>query len=181
MTNGSGIPINGLDKDNFTLKEDGVAQTIRSFEENGAGRSHSVAGKAITEDILLLDEVNTRYADATYARHCLRRLIEKPGAKLEGPTSLLALTGDGLAVLQGPTQDGNALLRALDGHNPTLPPEPDLDWLRVLDYHKQSDDRPGTRLALRHHTRHFDRTASGAHDPLHNRSHRCSVGGLPGR
>jgi VWFA-related protein len=120
VSNGSGHPLSGLDKNAFTIKEDGVAQSIRTFEENGPGRSHS-ADTATTEDILLLDEVNTRYADAAYARHCLHRLVEKHGAKLEEPTSLLVLTGDGLAVLHEPTQDGNALLRALDGRNPTLP------------------------------------------------------------
>ena len=120
VTDANGRPVEGLQKSDFTLLEDGTQQAVSGFEAHGSSHPTDTP-EAPAQNILLLDEVNTRFTNLAFARKCVHRLIEQHGAQLEQPTSLLVLVDHGLIVLQEPTRDGNALLAAMDRHHPALP------------------------------------------------------------
>src|SRR5271157_532468 len=116
----NGRPLDGLKRSDFAVKEDNQEQAVVTFEDHGPA-AKDPDRSASAQNIILIDEVNTRLTDAAFTRHCLHKLVEKYGTKLEHPTSLLVLTGQGIRVLQPATRDGSALLASLDRHNPTMP------------------------------------------------------------
>jgi hypothetical protein len=62
--------VNGLNSDDFTVQQDGRAQTIRSFEAPKAAASHSQARSesGAPAIILVLDLLNSPFSDAGYLR-----------------------------------------------------------------------------------------------------------------
>lgn len=134
VTDKAGRPVSALGTADFTLFEDGQPQTIASFEASaGAGpapdphaghaskESSPVPRPELAQVILLLDEMNTSFKDLAYARYCVEKLLRKDGGQLQQSTALMALTDQGLKLLQDSTRDGNALWTSLDRHSPQLP------------------------------------------------------------
>ena len=124
-------PVTDLTKDDFRVFEDGVPQTIRTFESPAAHAlpPSVVAGtdkdtvfdpaqpanfgqSAVT--VLVLDQLNTHFADSSFARRSLRDYLLKQPELLTQPTSLLTIYEHNFAQLHGFTRDRSALLKALD-------------------------------------------------------------------
>jgi VWFA-related protein len=141
-----GKPVTNLTKDDFTVLEDGVAQTIASFESAGGhGKSSApvAAGTANHESkssvqvsavqvspvqvspqaltILVLDELNGEVKDQAYGRAAIEKFLAKHGPRLEQPTSLMLLGQKRIEFLHDYTQDPHSLVEALHGRHAELP------------------------------------------------------------
>jgi len=115
----AGRPVLGLNKSDFALREDGRAQSIAFFE--AATSAAPVAeSHLLPQTILLIDELNAQFEDFSYARFCVRKLLQQKGP-LNQLTALMVLTDQGLKVLQDYTRDPEALERALQNHHSALP------------------------------------------------------------
>jgi VWFA-related protein len=124
--------VTGLTRDDFTITEDKQPQRIFSFEapdEHGLSDSDSesdgsakavVEGKAPTT-ILVLDLLNTQYADFAFVRDETRKFLLKQPEELPAPSEMLVLGNTALTVLLKPTRSRQDLLAALD-HLPSALP-----------------------------------------------------------
>jgi VWFA-related protein len=132
VTNRNGEVRNDLRREDFHIAEDGVAQTIVSFQppseqETPAGEPiHSTADlqrRALHApiNIIVLDEINTRFEDMAYARYALKKYLNAQPAQVQAPTMLIAVSVDHLRVLHDYTQDRAAILAALDAHLTAYP------------------------------------------------------------
>jgi len=92
----NGKPVTSLTKDDFTVLEDGVPQTIASFESasskgnpaaatgksnNSPNSSAPVSPQALT--ILVLDELNSEVFDQAYGRNAIEKFLAKHGERLQ--------------------------------------------------------------------------------------------------
>jgi VWFA-related protein len=109
-------PVDGLTRNDFIIKEDNIPQSIRSFERTSVDSPER--SQQAPETILLIDQLNTRYSDFSYARSSLKKLFARNGGMLSRPTTLMYLRDTGLKVLAGPSQSGALLESALE----RLPP-----------------------------------------------------------
>ncbi len=141
VTDRSGRSVKNLSQNDFTVLEDGVAQTVTSFEAPEAGRSEPGRHRDRSEpavdaeksgeqnappspqalDILVLDELNSEVLDQAYARGSIDKFLDKRGPHLQQPTSLMLLGQKRLELLHDYTQDGNALKDALRRRHAELP------------------------------------------------------------
>src|ERR1700691_4742818 len=126
VTDKSGNHITGLKKEDFTVLENGGEQKIATFEEitsdahrlsrpaNPNEFSNSVAGTGFNRRITLmvLDLVNTRFADQAYARQDLLKYLTQSVDQHE-PTALYTLTRSGIHVIHDFTTDPRILVAAL--------------------------------------------------------------------
>jgi len=145
----TGKPVTDLTKDDFRVFEDGIPQPIRSFEPPALHALPPSAAAATAKDtvfdpaqpanfgqsavtVLVLDQLNTHFADSSFARRSLRDYLLKQPELLTQPTSLLTIFEHNFAQLQGFTRDRSALLKALDAapvHNAwTLETSNTADW-----------------------------------------------------
>jgi VWFA-related protein len=126
VTDKSGNHISGLKKEDFTVLENGAEQKIATFEEitsdarrlsrpaNPNEFSNSVAGGSSNRRITLivLDFINTRFADQAYARQDLLKYLIQSVDQRE-PTALYTLTRNGIHVIHDFTTDPHILVAAL--------------------------------------------------------------------
>jgi VWFA-related protein len=123
--------VTGLTRDDFTVYEDKTEQTVRSFE---APEQHLLpAGVQIdsTADlakapnapvtVLVLDELNTRFEDMSFARNSLQKYLNAQPERLTQPTALIAATNTSFQLLQDYTLNRGAVLMALKDHFPEYP------------------------------------------------------------
>jgi VWFA-related protein len=123
--------VHGLARGDFTIYEDKALQTIRTFE---APDQHRLpAGVAIdsTADlakapnaavtVLVLDELNTRFEDMSFARAELTKYLNAQPATLTQPTALIAATNTKFQLLHDYTLDRQAVLDSLKSHFPEYP------------------------------------------------------------
>jgi VWFA-related protein len=123
----SGIPISGLQKEQFALKQDGKPRSIAVFEEvkTTSDRLHRSEGEHGTFsnyetdgneyhrlNTILLDFVNTPFADQIHAKNELVRFLTE-AAESGDPMCLLALNRSGLTVLHNFTENPKLLAEAL--------------------------------------------------------------------
>jgi VWFA-related protein len=134
VTDQSGKPVDGLTQRDFKILQDGQPQTIRSFEppsahgENVESTTQSATAQSVAAPldparpaefgvapvtILVLDQLNTHFADSSYARRELGDYIRKQPATLAYPATLFTLYENHTRQLQGFTRDRAALLKAL--------------------------------------------------------------------
>jgi VWFA-related protein len=118
VTDKQGNVVTGLTRNDFVIREDNTPQSIQSFDAVTAGRSTE---DAAPHTMLLVDELNTHFADMAYTRYSVNRLLHHDGVKLQQPTALYILSNDGLHVLQNYTRDPAAIDAALRSHKATLP------------------------------------------------------------
>ena len=129
VTDTAGKPVDGLNASEFQILEDGILQRIQSFEQPSAhillpasiaasasavfdpARPASFGHSPVT--ILVLDQLNTHFADSSFARRSLRDYLAGQPALLLRPTSLLSVTDNGFRQLQQFTRDRDTLLHAL--------------------------------------------------------------------
>jgi VWFA-related protein len=133
----SGAHISGLKKEEFALKQDGKSLPIAVFEEvttdsTGPRRSDAVLGTYSNVEtatghyhrlnIIVLDFVNTPFADQASARNALLKFVSEVAQSGE-PMCLLALTRRGLTLLHDFTDDPKLLadpLRKAGSNNPPM-------------------------------------------------------------
>jgi len=126
VTDKSGNHITGLKKEDFTVLENGAEQKVATFEEitsdaqrmtrprNPNEFSNSLAGGSTNRRITLivLDFINTKFADQAYARQDLLKYLTQSVDQHE-PTALYTLTRNGIQVIHDFTTDPRVLVAAL--------------------------------------------------------------------
>ena len=128
-TDASHQPVDDLKSADFHVFEQGKLQSIRSFEPPSGHRlpeTTAAAGLTAAFDpaspasfgrspvnVLVLDQLNTHFADSAFARGALKDFLLKQPALLPQPTTLLALADNKFHILQPFTRDRDALLHAL--------------------------------------------------------------------
>lgn len=120
-------PVTGLMPDDFSITENKVQQKIAGFTawtppaKQQVVPIHSTAQLDRVEpevpvNILVLDEVSTRFEDLAFARYSLQRYLKAQGDTLLEPTMLVAANYHNVAILQDYTTSRKAVLNALDHH-----------------------------------------------------------------
>ncbi|HEY0308289.1 MAG TPA: VWA domain-containing protein [Acidobacteriaceae bacterium] len=127
--------VTNLKKEDFTVLEDKQPQKIRTFELPAAHvMPAATAGKAIVTSaadlpkigdapitLLVLDELNTQFADMAYARHELEKYLLAQPEVLKQPTALLVASNTKFQLLRDYTQNRADVLSALKKHFPEYP------------------------------------------------------------
>ncbi|HVW11410.1 MAG TPA: VWA domain-containing protein [Bryobacteraceae bacterium] len=143
VTDGKGVPVQGLTKDDFSITDEGKPRTISGFstatdfkpisglptplhppEAGSAGGGPSVVGHSTA---IILDEVNSYFEDAAQARKNVLDVMAKVPA--DERIALYAIVRhQGLLLLQDYTTDRDTLRHALEKHQPSgMRPGIDLD------------------------------------------------------
>jgi len=129
VTDKAGKPVDGLTAKDFQVFEDDQLQFIRSLDPP---TSHTLPAASVAEgitavfdpaqpvsfghspvDVLVFDQLNTHFADSSYARRCLHDYLASRPTLLPQPTTLLTVYDNRFKLLQGFTRDRDALLRAV--------------------------------------------------------------------
>jgi VWFA-related protein len=116
VTDKSGKPISGLQKQDFTVLDDKRPAAITSFRISPGAQ----AGDPLVQVILLVDAVNTASQNVIYEAQELRKFLRQGEGKLPLPTSLVIFTDTSTQIGPQPTQDGNALADELAANQPGL-------------------------------------------------------------
>src|SRR5580692_7250011 len=107
VTPKSGPPVSGLQQQDFTVLDNKVPQAMLSFQ--------AVRGReAPIEVVLVLDDVNTGFANVAYERSEIDKFLRTDGGQLAHPMALAFLTDDGIKVQDEFSSDGNELSSGLD-------------------------------------------------------------------
>ena len=139
VTDKSGKPITKLERENFTVLENGAKQVIDAFETpaslatategteeiatSGAGPGRSVAANVEQpRTILVLDELNTISEDTMFAAKQMQRYLQAQPAVLKQPTAIYLLTKRKLESFAESTRDRDRLLARLKTNFIELPP-----------------------------------------------------------
>lgn len=107
VTPKSGVPVAGLHERDFRVLDNKVPQTISSFHAYHGG-------KEPVEVILLVDSVNTTFANIAYEREQIDKFLAANGGHLSQPMTLAILTDSGVKKDPGYTRDGHVLAASLD-------------------------------------------------------------------
>jgi VWFA-related protein len=129
VTDQAGKPVDGLTARDFQVLEDGQAQQIRTVDPPAANTLPTetlAAGASAVFDpakpaafgrspvvILVFDQLNTHFADSSFARRSLHDYLAAQPALLPLPTTLLTVYDNRFKLLQAFTRDRDALLRAV--------------------------------------------------------------------
>ena len=118
VTDKSGAPMRGLQKEDFTLLDDKQPQKILSFQavDSGAG----MAADPPVEIILVVDAVNTSFMSNSYERDAVRNFLLQNGGKLPWPVSFIFVSEGGPQILNRSSRDGNALVGFYDQYDSGL-------------------------------------------------------------
>ncbi len=127
VTDRNGVPVTGLSKDDFYVLDSKQSQKISIFEEiktapgqirraepKDNGFTNAVAPDAKTQRLtmIVLDTLNTQFADQVRARRELLKLVEETLRPNE-PVALLSISSSGLNVLNDFTTDPSVLRTAV--------------------------------------------------------------------
>ncbi|MBV9155872.1 MAG: VWA domain-containing protein, partial [Acidobacteriaceae bacterium] len=122
VTDKTGRPIRQLNKDDFTVLENGIPQTITSFEgvasvssetsSPGIGSSATESAANNSRTIILLDQLNTSFADLASGRDNIVRFLDQDstGNQL---IALMSVGPHGLVIAQDYTNDHKRLKEGL--------------------------------------------------------------------
>lgn len=125
VTNSKGDVVTNLQKDDFQVYEDKLPQVIRTFDPppltSPNPSIHSTAEldriePYATVNLVVLDEINTRFQDEAFARYSLKRFFDRQGDTLEHPTLLGAVDMNHFTLLHDFTTSKQELLNALEHH-----------------------------------------------------------------
>jgi VWFA-related protein len=122
-----------LTKDDFTITEDGVPQTIRSFEPpsshampvsdvaivNSAADLKKIGDAPVT--VLVLDELNSRFEDMSFSRQMMVKYLQSQPKVLKQPTVLMVAMNTSFQQMHDYTQDRDALIEVVKKHMPEYP------------------------------------------------------------
>ena len=126
VTDAAGKPISGLQRDDFSLLENGRNQNILSFQAfhgRGAGTEPPV------KIILLIDTIELPADVARSERVAVEAYLRKDGGRLERPVSLFLLSDTGLWTVTHPSSDGNMLVHEIE-HNDLAAVRHNRGWKR---------------------------------------------------
>jgi VWFA-related protein len=118
VTDKSGAPVRGLQKQDFTLLDDKRPQNILSLHA-----VDSTAGSPTdppAEIVLVVDAVNASFHAVTYERTELKKFLLQNGGKLAQPVSLVIFSDAGTQIQTGSSRDGNALAALYDQYQTGL-------------------------------------------------------------
>ncbi len=136
--------LTGLTQDDFHITQDKKPQSIFSFESpqihvlSPSASEDNPDGKAPV-NILVLDQLNTRFEDFAYIRYEARRFLMQQPELLAAPAELLVIRDSSLEMLQGYTRSRADLVSALD-HLPAALPFEEMNAMFVWDRFAQSID-----------------------------------------
>jgi VWFA-related protein len=133
-----GKPVQGLNKSQFKVMEDGKAQTITSFEEHRPAPAQDVPRRlppdtytdrpdypdSAAVNVLLLDALNTPFADQMQARQQMLDYLKTLPAGT--PIAIFTLASS-LRMVQGISADRSVLSAAIQGAAANPRPSPVLD------------------------------------------------------
>jgi VWFA-related protein len=103
----SGLPVSGLQQQDFTILDNNMPQTITSFE--------AVDGRqAQVEVVLVIDAVNVEARELAIEREEIKRFLKTDKGRLAYPTTFAVLTETGIQLHLGSSRDGKAISNALD-------------------------------------------------------------------
>jgi VWFA-related protein len=137
VTDKAGRLVDNLTQKDFTVLEDKVPQSIRSFEppsahampgstpEKPVNLVHSAADLpkigVAPVTILVLDELNTRFEDMSYGRNQLVKYLQNQGPVLAQPTALLYTSNTKFVEIRDYTQNRDLLINDVKKHMPEFP------------------------------------------------------------
>ncbi len=136
--------LSGLTRDDFRITQDKKPQSIFSFESPqihvlGPGASDDNPDGKAPVNIIVLDQLNTRFEDFAYIRYEARRFLMQQPELLAAPAELLVIRDSSLEMLQGYTRSRADLVNALD-HLPAALPFEEMNGMFVWDRFAQSID-----------------------------------------
>lgn len=106
VTAKSGHVLSGLRQQDFTLLDNKEPQKIVSFR--------TVEGATATTDpvevILLIDEVNTSFANVGMERQEIEKFLRQNSGELIRPVSIVLFSDSGSTIGTAPSRDGKALI-----------------------------------------------------------------------
>src|ERR1700748_3288165 len=123
----------GLTRGDCTVLEDGKEQEIRSFEPPSEHRMPSADGAIANsaEDltkigdapvtILVLDELNSRFEDMSFARQMMVKYLQAQQTVLREPTVLMVATNNTFQQMHDYTQNRDELIEVVKKHVPAYP------------------------------------------------------------
>ncbi len=121
----------GLTRDDFTIVEDRVPQTIQSFEAPsahvmpaGVEVKSSADLKRIGDapvTVLVLDELNTRFEDMAFSRNAMVKYLQAQPPVLKQPTVLLLATNTRFVQMHDYTQNRDELIDQIKHRMPEYP------------------------------------------------------------
>jgi len=118
VTDKSGAPVRGLQKQDFTVLDDKQPQNILSLQAvDGAAGSPT---DPPVEIVLVVDAVNASFHAVTYERTELKKFLLQDGGKLAQPVSLAIFSDAGTQIQSGSSRDGNALAALYDQYQTGL-------------------------------------------------------------
>jgi VWFA-related protein len=103
----SGVPVEGLQQQDFTLLDNKSAVPITGFQVF-TGRQASL------EIVIVLDAVNAGDLGVNVQHEAIDRFFRAEGGQLPYPVALAVFTEDGLQIVGNFSLDGNSLASALD-------------------------------------------------------------------
>lgn len=112
VTEKSGAPVRGLQKDDLLLRDNNNPQTITSFYAVN-GRP-AVASDPPVEVIVAIDNINATFTNVSFERDQIKRYLLRNGGELPQQTSLIVVTDTGSSVQKKPSKDGKALAAFYD-------------------------------------------------------------------
>lgn len=112
VTDKSGRPVAGLGQQAFTLLVNQQPQPILGFGELTAART--TPGKL--EVVIVADEVNADFRTVAFERDEIQKFLQRDAGRLTIPTSIAFFSDAGLTTPTPVTEDGNALMEALNSN-----------------------------------------------------------------
>jgi VWFA-related protein len=100
----SGQPLRGLTAQDFTVLDSGQPQKLATFNPVNT-KDHPEA----VHVLIVIDMINIGFDHVAWAREQLGEYLKQEGGSLSHPTSIAALTENGLRMMSGSTTDGNVL------------------------------------------------------------------------
>ncbi len=107
VTPKSGAPVSGLQEQDFTLIDNKLPQTIKSFQALGGSQ-------APLEVVLVVDAVNSDFTRVGQERGEIEKFLHANGGHLAFPTTLAFFTDNGTQIRESFSSDGNALSAELE-------------------------------------------------------------------
>jgi VWFA-related protein len=118
VTDKSGAPVRGLQKQDFTILDDKRPQNILSFHAVDSAAA-STADLPV-EIVLVVDSVNSSFHGVGFEREEIKKFLLENGGQLAQPASLVIFSDRGTKIQNGSSRDGNALAALYDQYETGL-------------------------------------------------------------